>query len=98
MRSVPKLFVWDIKADVVISGVNDPGPEEITFSGNRMVVNLQDTFFKGHLFHIYDALNGTQLCKGGFSWSPSPSHRFGAYWTHEGTLRFATSFERSSYY
>jgi len=93
MLSAPKLLVWDIGAGVVISGVNVPGLEEIAFSGNRTVVNLQDTFFKGHLFHMYDALNGTQLCKGGFSWSPSPSHRLGAYWTHEGALRFATSFE-----
>ena len=89
------LDVWDIQTGVIIRSVGVRGRGEIAFfdNSNRRVVGLlpPSLLSEQNQFYVYDALEDTRPCKVGLPWLPG--QQLGAHWTHEDSLRFATSFE-----
>ena len=88
------LVVWDIQTGVIIREAKTNHVGKILFYGGREIIALiQRSTDPRQKFSIYDTSNGTLLFQGGSV--PQQGTGFGAHWIHEGTLQFATSFERN---
>jgi len=88
-RSIPTpgtVRIWDTQTGIVINDIDIDDFGEIAFSGNQGTITL---VVRGN-FCTYDGLEGTQLCEGELL--QSYNHQLGAYWVHDGSLRFAKSF------
>ena len=85
------LVVWDIKTGVVILEAKTDHCGKILFYGDQKIAILVERGVQS--FYIYDVSNRTLLFQGGSVSQHGTG--FGAHWTHEGTLHFATSFERN---
>ena len=88
------LVVWDTLTGVIIREAKTNHVGKILFYGGQEIIAL--ILWPANPewgFSIHDPFNGTLLFQSG---SASPQGTgFGAHWIHEGTLQFATSFERN---
>ena len=88
--SSPKtlLVVWDTQTGIVIGSSNTQHRGGIMFHGDQGSITLIPW---GHHFDTYNPLSLGLQCQGEIL-SP-PDSQLGAYWIHEDTLQFATSFK-----
>lgn len=84
------IVIWDIKTGIVIKDivVDIWGLRRIVFSGSQTITLVTDYF---RVFRTYDVLEGTLVSKGEIL--PRFDRWLGAYWAHEDSLHFATSFK-----
>ena len=82
------LIVWDTQTGIVIGEVNTQHRGGIMFHGDKGTITPIPW---GHHFDTYNSLSLGLQYKGEIP-SP-PDSQLGAYWTHEDTLQFATSFK-----
>jgi len=88
-QSIPTpgtLRIWDVQTGSVVNDIGIDNFCEVTFSGFQRTIVL----VMGGNFRAYDGLTGTQLCEGELL--SSSSHKLGASWVHDGSLRFPKSF------
>ena len=88
------LVVWDIQTGVTMKEAKNDHYGMILFYGDQSIatlVRMQPSIQEGN-FYLYDTFNGTLLFQDRIV--PSQGSGFGAHWTHDSALQFATSFER----
>jgi len=81
------MIIWDIQTGLFINRITVKHNYHGVFAVNQRTIALLGEYS----FCIYDGLTGTRLCDG--TLPPSCVNRFGGYWTHGDSLRFAMSSE-----
>ena len=89
LRGMYKIVVWDTQTGILITETEAMGHRAVLFCKPQRIITLYEKKNRG--FSIQEILSGTLLFDSNALLFQD--HEFCAYWVHEDTLQFATSFK-----